>query len=78
MKKGADNSALLNSIRCYASDGSELLKAVESESKIIFAMKNDVIEGRSRFNCTAPSTQKNKFYWLSQPLISVNRQGEYY
>lgn len=78
LKEGADNTALLNSIRCYASDGSELLKAVESANKIIFSMKNDVIEGRSRFNCTAPSTQKNRFYWLSQPLISVNRKGGYY
>jgi peptidoglycan/xylan/chitin deacetylase (PgdA/CDA1 family) len=68
----------LNSIRCYASDGSELVKENESESSVIFTLKNDVIEGRSRFNCTAPSGQKNRFYWLSQPLILVDRDGEYY
>ncbi len=78
LKQGVGRSALVNGIRCYASDGSELVKAIESDNKIIFSMKNDVIEGRSRFNCTAPSAQKNRFFWLSQPLISVDSNGGYY
>jgi len=32
-------------------------------------------EGRSRYNCTAPSLSQPRFYWYSMPFVTLKRKG---
>lgn len=34
--------------------------------------QQDLPNGRSRYNCTAPSDEKGRYYWFSQPWIRVD------
>ena len=65
-------------ITCYSSDGSQLSRTEISDSTFIFSSLNDLPIGRSRYNCTAASLEKGRFYWFSQPWIKANEFGNYF
>ncbi len=71
------DKTLLNKINCYFS-GQGKLEKVLHENSAVFTLKNAIKSGRSRFNCTAPSNQKGRFYWVSQPIIKALDNGSWY
>ncbi len=71
----ADNQSL--DIHCYASNG-ERLTRTKTSSGYSFAPNTKLLQGRSRYNCTANSNIEGRFYWFSQPLILVDGSGKFY
>ena len=61
----------LKQMNCFAS-GQGAMK-IEWLTKTEFRTRADqaIGTGRSRYNCTAPSTQPGRYYWFSQPWIKL-------
>lgn len=57
-------------LRCYA--GTEILEPKWSDDKTFeVTASKPLVQGRSRYNCTAPSqSKKGYFYWYSQPWLN--------
>ena len=77
LKVTSENSALLSQLQCFFSGQGRLEKRIE-QNQALFQLSQKVKPGRSRFNCTAPSKQKGRFYWFSQPIIRSLPGGEWY
>lgn len=56
------------SLSCFAT-GQGQIGVTLQESRAIVQPEKALPEGRSRFNCTAPSAEPGRFYWYSQPWI---------
>ncbi|TQV71392.1 polysaccharide deacetylase family protein [Aliikangiella marina] len=63
-------------VSCFGPGGA--LEIQSSPKGNWFVLKQDLKPGRSRFNCTAPSSKKGQFYWFSQPFIKPNPDGSWY
>lgn len=64
-------------ISCYAPDGTKL-NAEQLKRESIFELDFIIPVGRSRVNCTAPSTNNGVFHWFSIPLIKADLDGRFY
>ncbi len=64
-------------VQCYFS-GQGKIKKKEKTDFLIFQSEKRLTSGRSKYNCTAPSEQKNRFYWFSQVWIKRLDNGEWY
>jgi poly-beta-1,6-N-acetyl-D-glucosamine N-deacetylase len=65
------SDALLDQLTCYVSgQGRVKVKWLnEKERRFLVQAKSPLPGGRSRYNCTAPSTQKGRYYWYSHLWI---------
>lgn len=67
----SDNS--IKSLNCFASNqGAAQVEVLQfSDKSPVFRIqaKNSVAVGRSRYNCTATSHTKGRFYWYSMPWV---------
>jgi peptidoglycan/xylan/chitin deacetylase (PgdA/CDA1 family) len=70
-----DNPALIQSLRCFVSQQGASHKDTVSASLVRFKAKKPLTSGRTRFNCSAPSDEPNRFYWYSIPFIKRNIDG---
>jgi len=66
-----------SSLQCFFSGQGKLEREI-NEKQITFKLKSKIKPGRSRFNCTAPSKQKGRFHWFSQPVIRSLPDGQWY
>ncbi|MGD8357345.1 MAG: polysaccharide deacetylase family protein [Lysobacterales bacterium] len=55
-------------VKCFASGQGQLPVSVQG-STLTTQARRPLEAGRSRYNCTAPSAEPGRFYWLSQPWI---------
>jgi len=69
------NAELAASMKCFVSQQGESTKVVESALEVSFETNHPLPAGRSRFNCTAPADEENRFYWLSVPFVVKNPDG---
>lgn len=69
------HSALAASTKCFVSQQGESTKEIVSELNVHFKAKSPLPAGRSRYNCTAPSDEAHRFYWLSVPLVVKKTDG---
>ena len=67
----------LERLSCFYT-GQGLLKKSIDGGIATFSLSDSVPPGRTRFNCTLPSDQKQRFYWFSQPLIQRMPDGQWY
>ncbi|MCW8877213.1 MAG: polysaccharide deacetylase family protein [Kangiellaceae bacterium] len=72
-----DNNSRLAQLQCFFSGQGKLEKEIK-QNQAIFKLSQKIKPGRSRFNCTAPSKQKGRFYWFSQPIIRSLPGGKWY
>lgn len=67
---------LLNKINCYATgQGATYTQIIDD--KLWVQAKQPLAEGRTRYNCTSASSEKNRFYWYTQQWLARDRQGEW-
>ncbi len=59
----------LKQLSCYASGQGRIEVQWLNEYTFTVQANSPLPAGRSRYNCTAPSTQAGRFYWFSQPWI---------
>ena len=62
------------SVNCFVSGQGRLL-ITRSENRMSAQSQQPLPPGRSRYNCTAPSSEPSRYYWFSQPWI-VRHPGE--
>jgi biofilm PGA synthesis lipoprotein PgaB len=59
----------LKQLTCYASGQGRIEVTWLNEFEFSVKAKKDLPDGRSRYNCTAPSGDAGRYYWFSQPWI---------
>lgn len=59
----------LTQLTCYASGQEKIQVQWLDEKTFTVQAINDLLDGRSRYNCTAPSTDPERYYWFSQLWI---------
>ncbi len=69
----ADSPARLGQLNCFASgQGAIKVEWVDKNKKEVTVRANSPISmGRSRYNCTAPSPERGRYYWFSQPWLKT-------
>ena len=66
----------LSQATCYYNG--EAIDTRVDEKTLTFTLQSSIPTGRSRVNCTAPSTKHSgKYYWYSQPFFLADDNGEY-
>ncbi|WP_263080600.1 polysaccharide deacetylase family protein [Endozoicomonas sp. Mp262] len=65
-------------LRCYATDQGELEVKWLDKNKTRFetTAKSPLPEGRSRYNCTAPSNSGKQYYWYSHTWLRLTESGK--
>lgn len=72
-----ESPQLAQQINCYASGQGAL--AMERDGNTVRTRPNaDLPVGRSRINCTAPSSDSGRFYWYSEFFMRRNPDGSWY
>jgi biofilm PGA synthesis lipoprotein PgaB len=61
--------ARLKNLACYASGQGRIEVQWLNDEEAEVQADSDLPPGRSRYNCTAPSSEAGRFYWFSQPWI---------
>ena len=59
----------LKQLACYASGQGKIQIQWLNKTSFSVQANNDLPAGRSRYNCTAPSTEAGRYYWFSQLWI---------
>jgi len=68
-------------LRCYASgQGCIQLEWLDDEKTVVDVSANeDILPGRTKYNCTAPSkSEENVFYWFSYLWMKPEADGRWY
>ncbi len=61
---------MLSQVQCFFQGEPKLALSYPTKSSMQIELKGKLPEGRSRYNCTAPSNRaKGRFYWFSQPWL---------
>lgn len=68
------DKGLLGRVNCFASGQGAISVQVMNEQLVVQA-KQPLAAGRTRYNCTAPSTTKGRFYWFSQQWLTTGIGG---
>lgn len=70
------DKALLKKINCFAT-GQGAINAEIIDDKLWVQAKQPLSQGRTRYNCTAASSEKNRFYWYTQQWLATDKNGEW-
>lgn len=63
-------------VNCFATGQGAI--AIEHQENTLWARANTPLKpGRLRYNCTAPSSEKGRFYWYTQQWLITNEKGEW-
>ncbi len=68
---------LVQQVNCFAS-GQGAIPVVGEDSRLIAQSPKPLSVGRSRYNCTASSGQRGRFYWYSEMFIRRQESGVWY
>jgi biofilm PGA synthesis lipoprotein PgaB len=75
-----DDDALMDSLQCYVNGQGLAEKEQTANAGLRFQATQPLGVGRSRYNCTARSTEPGRFHWFSVPFVrpdpSDNRLAE--
>lgn len=67
---------LASRINCFATGQGAI--EIERQENTLWARANKPLKpGRLRYNCTAPSSEKGRFYWYTQQWLITNEKGEW-
>ncbi len=64
-----DSDLQNNQLKCYVSGQGEVRVNWLSDTSFSVRAAQALPAGRSRYNCTAPSSQSGRYYWFSHPWI---------
>ena len=65
---------LLTKIHCFATGQGAIYGEIINDQLWVRA-KQPLIQGRTRYNCTAPRTEKKRFYWYTQQWLATDEKG---
>lgn len=67
---------LLKKINCFATGQGAITVEIIGKQLWVQA-KQPLKQGRMRYNCTAMSEQKGRFYWFTQQWLATDKKGEW-
>lgn len=71
-----DGDLRINDVRCYATGQGSI--TTEVRDGIIWAQATKPFKpGRMRYNCTAPTGEKGRFYWFTQQWLVTDKSGNW-
>jgi len=70
------DASLLNKIHCFSSNEGEINTQV-IDGKLWVQSKQDFPAGRTKFNCTAASNERGRFYWYTQLWLVTDKNGNW-
>jgi len=68
--------SLLNKIHCFSSNEGEINTQV-IDGKLWVQPKQAFPAGRTKFNCTAASNERGRFYWYTQLWLVTDKKGNW-
>ena len=68
--------SLLNKVNCFSSNEGAIKTEIIAD-KLWVQSKQVFPEGRTKFNCTAASNQRGRFYWYSQLWLVTDKNGNW-
>jgi len=71
----APSSANLDQLACYIGDRKMVIQWLEPGKRFAIQTEKGLPVGRSRYNCTAPDTDSERYFWFSHPWIRVEIQN---
>lgn len=71
-----DDVRLLGKVNCFASGQGAITTEIIGE-RIWVQAAQPLKPGRTRYNCTAASDQKGRFYWYTQQWLSTDKKGDW-
>lgn len=69
----APGRANLDQLACYIGDRRMEIKWIEPGKRFAIQTKKDLPPARSRYNCTAPDREGDRYYWFSHPWLRVQK-----
>ncbi len=70
------NKSLLPAINCFASRQGAIETWVDGNT--LYTRANEPLSpGRTQYNCTAPSGERGRFFWLSQQWLVTDKDGNW-
>lgn len=70
------DTSLLNKIHCFSSNEGEINTQVIN-GKLWIQSKQAFPAGRTKFNCTAASNERGRFYWYTQLWLVTDKNGNW-
>jgi peptidoglycan/xylan/chitin deacetylase (PgdA/CDA1 family) len=70
------NPSLLKKVNCFSSSEGAI-KTEIIDGKLWVQSKQGFPEGRTKFNCTAASDQRGRFYWFTQLWLATDKNGNW-
>ena len=71
-----DDNALLKKINCFSSNEGAINTEI-IDGKLWVQSKQAFPQGRTKFNCTAASDQRGRFYWYTQLWLVTDKNGNW-
>ncbi len=71
-----NDESLLKKIRCFSSNEGAINTEV-IDGKLWVQSKQAFPAGRTKFNCTAPSSQPGRYYWFTQLWLVTDKNGNW-
>jgi len=68
------DSSLLAKVRCFSSNEGAINTEV-IDGKLWVQSKQVFPQGRTKFNCTAASNERGRFYWYTQLWLVTDKNG---
>lgn len=73
----ADSGIRVLGINCFASGLGAQTVIPGGEHSFSVLADGPLQKGRSRYNCTAGSNQRYRFYWFSVPVVQLDQEGNW-
>jgi len=71
-----DDTSLLKKINCFAT-GQGAITTEIIDNKLWVQAKQALKSGRTRYNCTAYTGEKGRFFWYTQQWLATDKNGEW-
>ncbi len=71
-----DDPSLLSKVNCFSSNEGAI-KTDVIDGKLWVQAKQGFPTGRTKFNCTAPSQQRGRYYWFTQLWLVTDKNGRW-
>lgn len=70
-----ENETVAATVQCYWAG--KPMEVVREGNRVSVQSEKGLTPGRSRYNCTAPASDGNRFYWFSQPWFITDKNGQW-
>ncbi len=65
------STANIDQLACYIGNKRMKIKWMEPKKQFTIQTEKDLPMGRSRYNCTAPTTKGDRYYWFSHQWLRL-------